>query len=62
MLLADTLSVEGAVLTPASAGYDQARQIWNAAVDKRPALIVQCASAAWRSRSAPAVTALPGTR
>jgi FAD/FMN-containing dehydrogenase len=44
MLVADTLSLEGAVLTPASSGYEQARRLWNAAVDKRPALIARCAS------------------
>src|ERR1043166_7221194 len=46
MLLADALSLEGTVLAPDSPGYDDARRIWNAAVDKRPDLIAPCATAA----------------
>jgi hypothetical protein len=44
----DTLkgSIRGKVLTAASAEYDEVRAIWNAMIDKRPALIVRCASAA----------------
>ena len=33
----------GEVLTPADPGYDRARTIWNAMVDRKPALIAQCA-------------------
>ena len=38
-------SLSGALLKPDSPGYDDARSIWNAMVDKRPGLIVQCAGA-----------------
>lgn len=32
----------GEVITPEDAGYDRARQIWNASVDKYPGLIARC--------------------
>ncbi len=35
----------GEVLLPDDPGYDSARTVWNAAVDKRPALILRCANA-----------------
>lgn len=38
--------MRGPVLTAADAGYDAARRIWNAMIDKRPALIVRCAGVA----------------
>jgi FAD/FMN-containing dehydrogenase len=37
-------SIAGAVLTPADAGYDDARTLFNTAIDKRPAVIVQVAT------------------
>ncbi len=38
--------LRGSVLLQQDEGYDEARTIWNAMVDKRPALIVRCTGAA----------------
>jgi FAD/FMN-containing dehydrogenase len=38
-------SLDGEVMTPSSAGYDEARSIWNDMIDRRPGLIVMCESA-----------------
>jgi FAD/FMN-containing dehydrogenase len=38
--------IGGAVLTAGDEGYDTARSVWNAMVDRRPALIVRCTNAA----------------
>jgi FAD/FMN-containing dehydrogenase len=35
----------GALLRPGEEGYEEARQVWNGAVDRRPALIARCAGA-----------------
>ncbi len=35
----------GALLRPGEEGYDDARRVWNGAVDRRPALIARCAGA-----------------
>jgi hypothetical protein len=37
---------EGQVITPDDPGYDQARTVWNGAVDRRPRAIARCRSAA----------------
>ena len=37
--------LSGQLLGPDDPAYDEARQIWNAMIDKRPALIVRCADA-----------------
>ena len=34
--------LRGALLLPADAGYDDARTIWNAMIDRRPAMIARC--------------------
>jgi FAD/FMN-containing dehydrogenase len=38
--------LRGTCLRPGDGGYDEARTIWNATIDKRPALIARCAGAA----------------
>jgi hypothetical protein len=51
--LLDDASVEafkhdlrGQVILPADAGYDAARRIWNASIDKRPGLVARCSGVA----------------
>ena len=39
-------SLRGSLLCPGDAGYEDARKVWNANVDKRPALIACCAGVA----------------
>jgi FAD/FMN-containing dehydrogenase len=44
----DTLKakIRGAVLRPKDPGFDDARRIWNAVIDRQPAVIVRCAGTA----------------
>ncbi|HEY7293512.1 MAG TPA: hypothetical protein VH916_00670, partial [Dehalococcoidia bacterium] len=39
-------ALHGELLSPGQEGYDGARRLWNAAFDKKPALIARCADAA----------------
>ena len=41
-----TASLRGDVFLGGTPGYDEARKVWNAAFDRRPALIVRCSGAA----------------
>ena len=38
--------IKGGVLRMGDAGYDEARKVWNGTVDRKPALIAKCTSAA----------------
>ena len=38
--------LRGELLQPADAGYDDARKVWNAMIDKRPVFIARCAGVA----------------
>ena len=38
----NSLKIDGNVLLPGNDGYDEARSIWNAMIDRKPAMIAQC--------------------
>ena len=40
------IDFRGALIRPGDAGYDRARQVWNGAFDKHPALIARCTGVA----------------
>jgi len=39
-------SLRGALLLPGDEGYDKSRTVWNAMIDRRPALVAECAGVA----------------
>ncbi|HEX3639139.1 MAG TPA: FAD-binding oxidoreductase [Paraburkholderia sp.] len=39
-------AVRGQLLRPGDAGFDEARSIWNAMIDRHPAMVLRCAGAA----------------
>ena len=39
-------AMEGPVITPGDSGFDDARRVWNADIDRRPSVIARCHSTA----------------
>ncbi len=39
-------AMDGPVILPGEAGFDDGRRVWNAAIDRRPAVIARCTTAA----------------
>jgi FAD binding domain len=46
MTTATGIRLDGQLLTPGDAGYDAARTVWNAMIDRRPRMIIRAASVA----------------
>lgn len=42
----DRLGFAGQIITPADSNYDTARKVWNADIDRRPALVARCTTSA----------------
>ncbi len=38
-------SLRGSICLPGDAGYDEARTLWNAMIDRRPGMVIRCAGA-----------------
>jgi FAD/FMN-containing dehydrogenase len=49
--LPDLAGFEGSLIRPDDAGYDEARRVWNGAIDRRPVLIARCADGADAARA-----------
>lgn len=46
MLAGLQMQLQGALLTPDDPGYEASRSLWNAMIDRRPAVVVRCLGAA----------------